>query len=229
VYTQTYTRLIAFLEKYGEKGLIVLKTAFDLSQDPHIDHRLGDFSFKHLVLKLTSIGFNYNPVNLLRILEKEYGIIEKSYSSSNQTWWRFVDIEAVRRVLSEYYNTPFEDPAIKALHIKYKSLEPKTRLDWLKRLLAKDKLTSADKELFKNFVFTELDKITQLISEMEKYEEVFKGEIAILKELLHLADLVSSRIEKPHATSTAHTAYLRALVQSRVSREHVGDDEDLNG
>ncbi|MEM1879294.1 MAG: hypothetical protein QXJ18_05995, partial [Desulfurococcaceae archaeon] len=106
MYTQTYTRLIAFLEKYGEKGLIVLKTAFDLSQDPHIDHRLGDFSFKHLVLKLTSIGFNYNPVNLLRILEKEYGIIEKSYSSSNQTWWRFVDIEAVRRVLSEYYNTP---------------------------------------------------------------------------------------------------------------------------
>lgn len=193
-YLHVRSKLPAFLEKYGEKGLIVLKAAYEISQDPNVDHRLGDFSFKHLVLKLISMGFNYNPINMLRILEKEYGIIAKSYTSSNQTWWRFVDIEAVRAVLSEYYGVEFDDPRVKALLIKYKSLEPQNTLNWLKKLIAKSKLSTADREMFKNFVFSELDKVVTLISEMEKYEEVFRGEIQLLREILALADIVSNKL-----------------------------------
>ncbi|MEM4904145.1 MAG: hypothetical protein QXL28_04160, partial [Desulfurococcaceae archaeon] len=95
-------RVRLFLEKFGERGLVVLKAAYEVAQDPNIDHRFGDFSFKHLVLKLSSAGFVYNPANVLRLLEKEYGVVEKSYSSSSQTWWKFVDMEATRSVLNEY-------------------------------------------------------------------------------------------------------------------------------
>lgn len=194
--TQAYSKLAAFLERFGEKGLLVLKAAFDISQDPNIDHRLGDFSYKHLVLRLASMGLQYNPVNLLRVLEKEYGVIEKSYSSSNQTWWRFSDLESVKRVLSEHYNIEADDPKIRALLIKYKSLEPVMLLDRLRKLLVKERLTANDKEAFKEFVFSELDKITMLINEMEKYEEVFHGEISTLREILALADLVASKLSK---------------------------------
>lgn len=188
-----------FLEKYGEKGLLVLKAAYDIAQDPNVDHRLGDFSFKHLVLRLASMGFNYNPINILRIMEREYGIIEKSYTSSNQTWWRFVDIDATRSTLSEQYGAQLEDPVIKSILIKYRSLEPRSIMETLKRLLAKESLTNADKELFKNIAFTTLDKIVWLINEMEKYEEVFNPEIRVLREILNLADMVSSKLDKPRS------------------------------
>ena len=190
-------RLYAFLEKYGEKGLVVLKVAYEIATDPSVDHRLGDFSFKHLALKLASMGLNYNPANLLRILEKEYGVIEKTYSSSNQTWWRFLDLEAVRSVISEYFGTPLSDPKIRALLVKYKSIEPGRLIEWLKKLLTKENLSSVEKEEFKAFAFRELDKITALLEEMQKYEDVFRGEIAALLEILSLAEAVSSRLEKP--------------------------------
>lgn len=192
-----YERLSLFLERYGEKGLIVLKAAYDVSQDPNIDHRLGDFSYKHLVLRLLSMGFNYNPVNMLRIMEREFEVIEKTYSSSNQTWWRFIDIESVRRIIAERIGLPFDQPEIKALLIKYRSLEPSLILDSLRKMLAKETLSMADKEFFTRFVFNTLDKIVSLIHEMEKYEEVFAGELNVLKEIISLADLVSSKLDKP--------------------------------
>lgn len=207
--TSVYEKLRLFLERFGEKGLLVLKAAYEVSQDPNIDHRLGDFSFKHLVLKLSSMGLVYNPINILRILEKEYKVVEKSYSSSNQTWWRFTDIEAVRIALSETYGFNLEDPRLRALLIKYKSMEPRSLLEALKRMVFKERLTASDKEVFKNFVFTELDKVVELLREMEKYEEVFPGEIAVLREILSLADIVSSKLEKPHrALSTQSTGAL---------------------
>lgn len=222
LHTSLYDRVVAFLERFGEKGLLVLKAAYDISQDPNVDHRLGDFSYKHLVLRLASMGLQYNPVNLLRVLEKEYNIIEKSYTSSNQTWWRFTDIESIKRALSEHYNIEADDPKVRALLIKYKSLEPAIILDRLRRLLVKDKITSSDKEAFKEFVFSELDKITSLIYEMEKYEELFRGELATLREILAMADLVSSRLNKTfeHADHSSLDLPFTAYVQGRRPVKH---------
>jgi hypothetical protein len=209
-------KLRLFLERYGDKGLIVLRAAFEVAQDPYVDHRHGDFSFKHLVLRLQSQGFKYNPVNLLRVLEREYGVIEKTYSSSNQTWWRFVDFEAVRSVLSEYYGVSYEDPRLKYLLIKYRSLEPSTLLETLRRLASKDLLTSGDKEVFKEIVFSVLDKVVEILREMEKYEDVFASEIATLREILNLADVVSSKLVSKRSSygrvEDAVNAHLRASV-----------------
>ncbi|MEM1628586.1 MAG: hypothetical protein QXP02_03155 [Desulfurococcaceae archaeon] len=193
----------AFLERYGEKALMVLKTAYDISRDPSVDHRIGDFSFKHLVSRLYNMGINYNPVNILRIMEKEYNIIEKSYTSSNQTWWRFRDIELVREILGEMLSGVDKgDPRTKALLVKYRSLEPLRTRDLLRRLAFKTELSNADKNVFKEFVFKELDKIISVLSEMEYYEDYFAPEIAMLREILNLAEMVSAKLEKPKTNST---------------------------
>ncbi|MEM1611908.1 MAG: hypothetical protein QXH02_00980 [Desulfurococcaceae archaeon] len=210
-------RVRLFLEKFGERGLVVLKAAYEVAQDPNIDHRFGDFSFKHLVLKLSSAGFVYNPANVLRILEKEYGVVEKSYSSSSQTWWKFVDMEATRSVLNEYLGMSVEDPKLKALLVKYRCMEPRNTLEMLRRLALKESLTNGDRELFKNFVFNKLDKIVELIVEMEKYEEAFAGELAILREILNFADMVSSKLEKPRYTVSTRGAGALANVNTRAS------------
>jgi len=195
-YTNLADSIKAFIDRYGEKALIILKAIYSLAVDPNIDHRLGDFSYKHLVLKLASMGLNYNPINILRVLEKELGVIEKSYTSSNQTWWRVVDLEALRAVLSEYLGLETSDPKLRALLIKYRSLEPQNTLDWLRRLASKDHLSQADREEFKTFAFNALDKYVGLLLEMERYEEVLAGEIAVIREILSLADIVSSKLDK---------------------------------
>jgi len=192
-------KVFSFLQKYGDKGFIVLRTALSIAKDPNIDHKLGDFSFKHLVLKLNSIGFSYNPVNLIRILEKEYGLIEKTYSSSNQTWWRFKDIDAVEEaVYSESDMEKVEDPKIRLIAMKYRSLEPAEIHAFLQKALIKPTLTPADKARFRSIVFNEIDQLVKLVDEMYNYEEFFEYEISFIKEIFKLAEKLSRRIEKEH-------------------------------
>ncbi|QOR93899.1 hypothetical protein IMZ38_04410 [Thermosphaera chiliense] len=192
-------KVFSFLQKYGDKGFIVLKTALSIAKDPNIDHKLGDFSFKHLVLKLNSMGFSYNPVNLIRILEKEFGLIEKTYSSSNQTWWRFKDIDAVEEaVYSENDVEKVEDPKIRLIAVKYRSLEPAEIYAFLQKTLIKPSLTPADKAKFRSMVFNEIDQLVKLVDEMYNYEEFFEYEISFIKEIFKLAEKLSRRIENEH-------------------------------
>ncbi|WP_440059581.1 hypothetical protein ACSU1N_07290 [Thermogladius sp. 4427co] len=190
-----YSATRAFLEKYGDKGFMVLKAALDVAGDPNIDHRYGDFSFKSLVLRLARLGFNYNPVNLLRALEKEYGVIEKSYTSSSQTWWRFRDPEAVRKaVLGD--TIEIEDPRISLLKIKYEALEPGIIKNHLVKLASKTVLTKVDREGFRRIVFEDLPKLVELYYEMLGYEDYFKNEISTIREIIRLAELVSARLSR---------------------------------
>ncbi|ACL10670.1 hypothetical protein DKAM_0344 [Desulfurococcus amylolyticus 1221n] len=195
-----------FLSKYGEKAFIVLKTAYNISRDPNIDHRLGDFSYKHLVYKLAETGIAYNPANLLKVMEKNYGIIEKSYASKNQTWWRFSDIDAVREVLEKSINPETgDDPRIKLLVIKYRSLEPWNLLSILRKLALKERFNEVDKEVFRKLAFNDLEKIAGIIKEMMYYEEVFSNEIKLLNEILELAELVAGKLEKAYVSSPVNT------------------------
>lgn len=190
-------RTLEFLSNYGDKGYIVLRTAIDIALDPGIDHRLGDFSFKHLVFRLRRQGIIYNPANLIRILEKEYGLIEKTYSSSSQKWWSFVDLESIRKALLEYSGVEeAEEPRLRLLLIKYKSMEPSRLLNTLRRLSMKDSLNAIDKKVFREIVFGDLDKITSILEEMMAYEDVFSKEIMTLQEIISLAERIASKIEE---------------------------------
>ena len=90
-------RLLEFLANYGERGLAVVRAAVEAALagrgSPGV--RLGDFSYREVVARLRSWGLDYNPSMLLRILERDYGVIETTYRSSNQHWWRFLDLNAV--------------------------------------------------------------------------------------------------------------------------------------
>lgn len=97
-------RVLEFLARYGERGYAVLRAAVEATLGSNGRHgvRLGDFNYREVVAKLRSYGLEYNPSNLLSILEREYAVIETSYKSSNQHWWRFLDLEAVIEALDEY-------------------------------------------------------------------------------------------------------------------------------
>ncbi|MCY0868671.1 MAG: hypothetical protein OWQ48_05530 [Desulfurococcus sp.] len=203
-----------FLARYGERALLVLRIAYNIARDPNVDHRLGDFSYKHVVSKLMELGLVYNPANILRVMEREYGIIVKSYASKNQTWWRFRDLDAVREVLEEdILADSSEEPKLKLTMIKYRSLEPLSMLNFLRRLALKEKLNSAEKEIFRKLVFNELEKIAGILEEMKYHEEVFSSEIKILSEIIRLAEVVAGKLDARHAGRS--TDSLRETVRAR--------------
>ncbi len=188
-------RVREFLERYGDKGLVVLRAAIETALSSY-GGRYGDFSYKSLVLRLRSMGVEYNPSNLLRILERNYGLIEKSFSSSNQTWYRFIDLDAVREAIDEYMGlqSPSDDPEIRLLRIKYRSLQPDKLLSILKSLYRKPRLNKYDVSLFRELAFKELDLVADLLNKMLRYEDLFSNEISLLNEILVYADYVASKI-----------------------------------
>jgi len=191
-------RVKEFLEKYGDKGFIVLQTALEIALDGSRDRGLGDFSYRDLVLRLRVKGIEYNPSNLLRILEREYGIIEKAYSSSNQKWYVFIDLDTVRDSLNEYMGKGLsseEEPRIKLLRIKYRTLEPSRLLKTLEPLVSKTTLSRSDKRLFKEIVYSDLDMVVELLEKMMDYEEYFKSEINTLNKILEYSSIIANKLE----------------------------------
>jgi hypothetical protein len=214
-------RVLEFLRNYGDRGYLVLKIALEIALDPSIDHRLGDFSYKYLIFKLRRLGINYNPANLLRIMEKDYGLIERSYNSSSQKWWSFVDLEAIRKALLEYSGMEeVEDPRLRLLLIKYRSLEPSKILNMLRRLSMKTSLNPVDKRVFKDLVFNEMDKIVKILEEMMGYEDVFDKEIKVLQEILGLAEHISAKIE------STYMSRITEKVEKLVSTNEKNMDEN---
>lgn len=189
-------RVFDFLRNYGDKGFLVLKTITDLAFDPSIDHRLGDFNYRLLVMRLRRQGIDYNPANILRILEKDYGLIEKSYDTRRHKWWRLIDPETTRRALYEYTGSAsINDPRMRILLLKYKSMEPGRILTTLRKLSVKPMLNSVDKEVYRSIVFKKLDRLAVIMEEMMKYSEVFVNELNILEEIFTLAERIAEKIE----------------------------------
>lgn len=219
-----HEKISKFLQAYGEKALILLRAAYEVAIDPHVDHRFGDFSYKHLALKLISLGLSYNPVNMLRLMEKEYGIIYKSYSSHSQTWWRFHDLDAIREVLLGIATGGLtEEPRVRLLRLKYRSLEPQRVRATLLRLNIKDRLNEVDKRIFRKIVFEEISKLTELMDEMMAYEEIFQAELQQLSEIISLAEAVSRKLEEPRLGRGAwEAAYVK-------SPEHLAFEETERG
>ena len=193
------------LSKYGTRVKIVLETALEIAKSNRLrgSDRLGDFDFKSLVESLRAKGFYYNPSQLLRILEREYGIVETSYRSSNQHWYRFRDLEAVEKALSlrseeviPYPGGTLLDPDVVLLRIQIRSLRPMEMLNFLKNLLMKPRITSRDAEKFERFAFTKLPKVVKLLKQAEDYEDALAAELKVLREVVELAYEVAERVAK---------------------------------
>ncbi len=186
-------RVREFIERYGDKAIAVLRAALELSSEAGCS--LGDFNSRDLALRLTSWGIDYNPSNLIRILEKVYGVVEKGSTSRGRTWYRFRDIDAVREELFSYMGySREENPRIKVLRIKYRSLRIDLLMSRLKSMVTKERLSKRDLEFIKDLAFKELDEVLQLINEMSENESYFIKELKALKELVELADAASLRV-----------------------------------
>ncbi len=166
-------RVKEFLEEYGERAALVLRAALEVSEEYKAAGKnvLGDFDYKGLVQKLKLKGISYNPSPLLRKLEREYGIIETTYKSEKQHWWKFIDEEAVREALEGEEDV--EDPKLIMLKVQAAALGLGEIKEKLKKLSSKKKLNAAEKKWFKNFAFETLPLIVRIAETVieEGYED----------------------------------------------------------
>ena len=163
-----------FLEKYGEKGELVLRAALETAEEYKKSGKdvLGDFDFKGVIRRLKLRGIEYNPSPLLSKLEREYSLIETTYKSSGQHWWKFIDEDAIRAAL-EVDEEEIEDPEVAMLKVQIAALELEEAKERLLKILNKRKMSVADKKWFKAFAFESLPLITQVAQKVleEGYED----------------------------------------------------------
>ncbi|BFH73599.1 hypothetical protein SJAV_15430 [Sulfurisphaera javensis] len=182
-------RTVEFLLKFGDRGRIVLQTALDCSYENE-KNELGDFSYKDIVQKLQDLGYSFDPKMILRALEKDYGIIETTYKSNNQHWWKFIDKEQVENVINENKEN---DPRVELIKIKFYSLEPQKIERKLELMSKKTVLTEVDKKTFRLMVFDELSKLAEIYEEASQYEETLVIADKV-KRILTLASIIARKV-----------------------------------
>ncbi|MET1128533.1 MAG: hypothetical protein ABWW70_04370 [Thermoproteota archaeon] len=226
------SRALDFLATYGEKGYAVLRAAVKayLSREGR-EVGLGHFSFREVAARLKAWGLNYNPSMLLRIMERDYGLIETTYRSGTQHWWNFVDFDAVVEALSEYetgslleddyYLEEPEDPEAELLRLQIASLNPRALIEELRRLKAKTKLSRYDLARLRTIAFNELELAVRLL---RKAEEIgYEGEeVQLLKSVIALAAQLSRKLLKVaelEAESRADVARIAAQAPLDTGRQ----------
>lgn len=179
-----------FIAKYGERGYLVLKAILEAARRAKKPFSLGDFNFKDVKAVLKSMGVDYNPAPLLSKLEKEYGVIETSYKSSSQRWWRIVDRRTLESIVREWEGRPEpdpEDPRLRMLRIQFYSLQPYEILDLLTRLSKRRRLNSAEKARLRRIAFEDLPLIVDFIERAQSdYPDELSQEIAVAESILDL-------------------------------------------
>jgi len=176
--TLTESIITEFLLKYEERGKAVIKAALEVSQEYKEMNRwnLGHFDFRGLMRKLEELGIRYNPSRLLRIMERDYGIIETSYKSGTQRWFTFTDLEAVKKVLNSFEddsNFLINDPERFVLELQVRAIGIDDLYKRIRELSSKGRLTLTDRDFLRKVVFSELPVIARVLRETYKYDGLF--------------------------------------------------------
>ncbi|MEM0027249.1 MAG: hypothetical protein QXT53_03955 [Ignisphaera sp.] len=186
--------------RYGQRFLLVMKAAIAVARENKLrgSNMFGDFDYKSVVEKLNTMGFSYNPSLLLKTLERDYKIIETSYKTSNQHWYKFkYNAEIIESILNGISkgSEELDDPDIALVRIQLRSLRPRYWLNKLKTMSVKEKLTKTDIKLFQQFSFNVLPKLVKVLKHAEEYEDELFAEINMLKEVIQLAQLIAEKID----------------------------------
>jgi len=221
-------RVLEFLAEYGERGYAVLRAALDAyASAPGRGVRLGDFSHREVAARLRAWGIEYNPSMLLRILERDYGVIETSYRSGNQHWYRFLDPAAVAEALDEYdrganpvareeEETGIEDPEVEVLRLQVASLDPQGLLEELRRLSARPRLGRAELARLRRIAFEELELAARLLSRAE--ELGYDGpEVELLRQLIASASRLARRLLAASRVAAGSSTTITALARMGVA------------
>ncbi len=198
------------LLRYGDRAYYVLKAAWEVSEEYAEDGRRypGDFDFSGVVRKLRSWGIRYNPNQLLRILEREYSVIETTYKSVAQHWYSFADPQAVARVLKEYGGISDDsegiaDPEAYVLEIQVEAIGIDDVLRKVKAIHRKHTLSVADREFMKRFVIEELPMIAKVLKDALRYEDRFSDFIKKASLTLKLTkEIITHRLKQGSARTT---------------------------
>ncbi|MEM4035205.1 MAG: hypothetical protein QXU97_01095 [Fervidicoccaceae archaeon] len=188
-------RVKAFLAAYGERGELVLRAALERAWELEASGArvLGDFDNRGLKRKLEERGLKYNPGQLLRRLERDYMLIETSYRSSTQRWWRFVDKSEIERALG--WKPSEVDVEGKLVRAQFASIQPARLVKDLEEISSKVALSRDDVERLRRLLFNELElavKLTKKMRELGGFEE----ELTILGRLMELAFRAAKRLEQ---------------------------------
>ncbi|MCE4624659.1 MAG: hypothetical protein F7C35_02185 [Desulfurococcales archaeon] len=196
-----------FIAKYEEKGYMVLKAILVAARTRLGGPGLGDFSYKDVKRYLEKNGYNYNPSLLLSKLEREYGLIETTYKSGGQHWWKILDMEAIEDAVASYEGVEPEEklpPRARLLKIQFYSLDPERILDLLNRLSKRRRLSEHERRLLKRIVFEDLPRLVDFLEEASSsYPEDLEAEIEMAEAILGLAEKLVSpvrgagRLEEP--------------------------------
>jgi len=185
-----------FLARYGEKGALILRAVLDAARRRR-PGAPGDFDFRSVKAALARMGVSYNPAPLLGILEREYGVIETTYHTSGQHWWRLVDPRAVEAALREYDGLPDEDPddpRLRLLKTQFYSLNPYSILESLQRLASRRRLTRAEAEKLRMIAFNDLPLLVRWLEEARaEYPDELAAEISLAEDVLDLAEEAAAR------------------------------------
>lgn len=182
-----------FIASYGERGYYVLKAILEASRELVGRARLGDFDFKSIKRKLEEYGLDYNPSLLLARLEREYGLIETTYRSGAQHWWRIRDVAEIEDAIAEYEGRPSpraysDDPRLRLLRVQFYSLEPERLLARLERLAGSK--SPASIRALREIAFRELPLLVEFLSRVEELglEDYLEAEVALARRVLELAE-----------------------------------------
>ena len=193
-------RVFEVLEKYGDKAYLILKAVLEVAREYAYQgkNKHGDFDYRGIVLKLKTLGLDYNPSSLLRIME-DYGLIETSYRSSNQHWWKIISIQEVERALREYegLDEGIDDPEVLLIKVQVQSLDLPSVKRILEKMLKKNRLTEIDKKRFRRLVFEDLELLVKVLKRALEYEDYLEDEISLMKEVLVMASLIARKIGQP--------------------------------
>ena len=193
------------LMRYGERALYVLKAAIEVSEEySALGKRTpGDFDNKGVIRKLKEWGITYNPSQLLRIMERDYGIIETVYRSATQRWWRFSDITAVKEAIRYFEGDNedlIEDPEHYVLSLQIDVIDVDRLLNEVKAMYSKSRLSVAEKNRIKQIVVEELPTIAKVMKEAQKYENRYKD---FIRKCVFLMKLIGELLRKMRLGSTS--------------------------
>ena len=190
--------VLEFLMRYGERALYVLKAAVEVSEEYRLSGRNtpGDFDNKGLLRKLRMWGINYNPTQLLRAMERDYGIVETSYRTTTQRWWTFSNKEAVITALRSFEGGEegVDDPEEYVVDLQIRIINIDKLYNALKAINFKKKLNAADKDFIKRVVMVELPTIARVLKEALKYEGKYRDFIRKAQLVLKLTGSLTKRL-----------------------------------
>lgn len=185
------------LQRYGNKCLTVLKAALRVTKkyDSLGVKRPGDFDYRSVVEELNKQGIKYNPSMMLRILEREYGILETISHTLTHRWYKFTDRIAVEEAIAEFEGyEKIENLELALIKIQVAALNISNLQHTLESLLKKQRIGLNDIKTFRTIAFNDLPLIVKLLKKAQKYENELSVEIEILQGIMRLAMLVASKI-----------------------------------